>query len=314
MKCPKCGYLGFDDGDRCRNCGYEFALDRASAADELSLRSDAVDDLSGFPDLALVDAPDVASATPASPIEERKSDRALAQGSAGVTPELPLFSTPAVDDEPLIKKASTPRPPLAVRRASAEVPRVRGASRPTPPASTTPMLDLAPADTRRERRAPRSRAHVASASAPWTQWTDAASGETAGLGSRMLAMLIDLLVVASVDVVAIYFAMKICGLTLQEWHMLPKVPLAAFIMVQNGAYFIAFTAGGQTLGKLITGIRVVSIERHQPIGIGRSSVRALFCVLMALPAGLGFLTTLLGSDRRGLHDRFAGSRVVRAGV
>ena len=24
MKCPKCGYLGFERVDRCRNCGYEF--------------------------------------------------------------------------------------------------------------------------------------------------------------------------------------------------------------------------------------------------------------------------------------------------
>ena len=28
MKCPKCGYLGFESGDRCRNCGYEFSLVR----------------------------------------------------------------------------------------------------------------------------------------------------------------------------------------------------------------------------------------------------------------------------------------------
>ena len=26
MKCPKCHYLGFDTGDRCRNCGYDFSL------------------------------------------------------------------------------------------------------------------------------------------------------------------------------------------------------------------------------------------------------------------------------------------------
>ena len=26
MKCPKCGYLGFDSGERCRNCGYDFSL------------------------------------------------------------------------------------------------------------------------------------------------------------------------------------------------------------------------------------------------------------------------------------------------
>ena len=26
MKCPKCQYLTFDSGGRCRNCGYDFYL------------------------------------------------------------------------------------------------------------------------------------------------------------------------------------------------------------------------------------------------------------------------------------------------
>jgi len=34
--------------------------------------------------------------------------------------------------------------------------------------------------------------------------------------------------------------------------------------------------------------------------------------VLAVPAGLGFLTALFSRDHRGLHDRFAGTRVVRA--
>jgi hypothetical protein len=30
MKCPKCGYLGFEAVDRCRNCGYDFSLSTAT--------------------------------------------------------------------------------------------------------------------------------------------------------------------------------------------------------------------------------------------------------------------------------------------
>ena len=26
VKCPKCNYLGFETGDRCKNCGYDFSL------------------------------------------------------------------------------------------------------------------------------------------------------------------------------------------------------------------------------------------------------------------------------------------------
>jgi hypothetical protein len=43
MKCAKCGYLGFETGERCRNCGFDFSLlaetqpagTRASAAPDV---------------------------------------------------------------------------------------------------------------------------------------------------------------------------------------------------------------------------------------------------------------------------------------
>jgi uncharacterized RDD family membrane protein YckC len=40
-------------------------------------------------------------------------------------------------------------------------------------------------------------------------------------------------------------------------------------------------------------------------------VRELVWLVLAAPAGLGLLT-VLNRDRRGIHDRFAGTRVVRA--
>jgi len=39
---------------------------------------------------------------------------------------------------------------------------------------------------------------------------------------------------------------------------------------------------------------------------------ALLGLVLALPVGLGLLSATLNPDRRGLHDRFAGTRVVRA--
>ncbi|MEO8680777.1 MAG: hypothetical protein ABI665_17125, partial [Vicinamibacterales bacterium] len=39
MKCPKCGYLGFETTDRCRNCGYDFSLAPFSPEPDLALRS-----------------------------------------------------------------------------------------------------------------------------------------------------------------------------------------------------------------------------------------------------------------------------------
>ena len=40
MKCSKCGYLGFDSVDRCRNCGYEFSLAPTFALPDLPIRQD----------------------------------------------------------------------------------------------------------------------------------------------------------------------------------------------------------------------------------------------------------------------------------
>jgi hypothetical protein len=55
MKCPKCGYLGFEHVDRCRNCGYEFSLaSPASETFELPLKAEPaslpVEDLSFLDD------------------------------------------------------------------------------------------------------------------------------------------------------------------------------------------------------------------------------------------------------------------------
>src|SRR5262249_29698022 len=109
-----------------------------------------------------------------------------------------------------------------------------------------------------------------------------------------------------------YFTMQICGISPWELRILPKVPLAAFLLVQNGGYLVVFTAGGQTLGKMAAGIRVVSSASGSPLDLGHAILRPLLWFVLAAPAGLGFVTAFFGSDHRGLHDRLAGTRVVRA--
>lgn len=90
MKCPKCQYIGFDTGDRCRNCGYEFALLLAPARADAKAAAEPLD-------LMLHAAAPEDAATPA-------------------RPALPLFRD---DDEeidvPLVRPAQ-PRQPIAVRK------------------------------------------------------------------------------------------------------------------------------------------------------------------------------------------------------
>jgi uncharacterized RDD family membrane protein YckC len=144
--------------------------------------------------------------------------------------------------------------------------------------------------------------------------SDADVAEPARLTARLLAVVIDLGVLAAIDAAVVYFTVQICGLTPQDVGILPKGPMIAFLLVQNGGYLVAFTAGGQTLGKMVAGIRVVSTRADGSLNLGHSIVRTIVWVALAVPAGLGFLTALFSDDRRGLHDRCAGTRVVRATV
>ena len=139
----------------------------------------------------------------------------------------------------------------------------------------------------------------------------AAAPEDAPLAARFVAVTVDLMILAAIDVIVVYFTMQICGLSVQDLGMIPKGPLLAFLLVQNGGYFVAFTAGGQTLGKMAAGVRVVANEAGAALDLGRAVVRELVWLMLAVPAGLGFLTAVFSADHRGLHDRFAGTRVVR---
>ena len=302
MKCPKCGYLGFEPVERCRNCGYDFSLLPANDLPELPIREQGAREVSPLVDLALLDAamPSFPASRPAGPEVERGLGGAERQPVA----DLPLFGGPGGDDEPLITKASPPRPPLAVRRSTPEV------IRPRTMQARAPMLDLGALDSGGESGwAPEIAQRAGVVERP-----GGADGEVAGLFPRLTATAIDLVILAAIDLLVIYFTMQICGLDLADVEILPKAPLVAFLLVLNGGYLVLFTAGGQTLGKMAADIRVVSARPNSSVDLAHSTVRTLVWLVLAVPAGLGFLTTVFSRDRRGLHDRCAGTRVVRASI
>jgi uncharacterized RDD family membrane protein YckC len=322
MKCPKCAYLGFDEVERCRNCGYDFSLSTPSArpTPDLALRSDSPS-LDPLGDLSLVDA--AMSTAPAVGTGDSGPDLDRLFGvptppsatlnAAGRSEELPLFGPPITDDEPLITKPSPPRQPLAVRRATPEPAksRVEQPSRSaTVDLAVEPDRSGAPSAPRRAARSPWSSRTSESPEAAGTETVAAAPD--AGIFARLVAVVIDVVILALIDAAVIYFTMQICNVTLDEVAILPKGPLLAFLLVQNGGYLVTFTAGGQTLGKMAAGVRVVPAGSDGPLDLGRAFLRTMMWGLLAVPAGLGFLPALFARDRRGLHDRFAGTRVVRA--
>ena len=77
-------------------------------------------------------------------------------------------------------------------------------------------------------------------------------------------------------------------------------------------YFTLLTGeGGQTLGKMLLGIRVQSID-GSTVGYGRSFIRALgYPLSMFFMTFLGFLWALWDKKNQAWHDKIAGTVVVK---
>jgi uncharacterized RDD family membrane protein YckC len=88
------------------------------------------------------------------------------------------------------------------------------------------------------------------------------------------------------------------------WFDVALVALAA-------AFFCGFwTHGGQTLGMRAWRIRVVRADGN-PLEWRRALLRFVATIVAALPLGLGLWWGMLDTERRGWHDRLAGTRVIR---
>jgi uncharacterized RDD family membrane protein YckC len=315
MKCPKCGYLGFETGDRCKNCGYDFSLIAANPAQsspepDLTIRTDDAE--TGAPELWL-DRLDRSMDEASKPSANQEHLIGVPEAppvdpSTSTDTGLPLFNPDDPDDIPLIALPAAPRPPLAVRRG-AESSRLRAVPKATRGTTPAPALDFHE-ELRPEppsvSRATESERAVLSGAAAAQLWT---TGIREVGGRRLSALIIDHLLLLAIDAAVIYFTTRMAGLAFPELRLLPIVPMITFIAIVKLSYFTAFTAvGGQTIGKMAMGIRVVG-ERG-PIDFACAMRRTFAGLLTVLTAGLGFLPAFFGKDRRTLHDRLTGTRVI----
>ena len=329
MKCPKCGYLGFETSDRCRNCGYDFSLAvEVAPASELPLRST---EGAGSP-LEDFDLGEVDNMMPADSAAALDLDRIIGEDTAGdtgaagapvtppasVTPAAPAPAAPVPpatprsslplfvagdDDAPMITTPRPPRPPLSVRRTTPEIP--RGRTR-----SVTPRLEegeLAfPTETAEDAPVEIASDGLHEAAAPSTTTTSVAAS------ARLGAALIDAALLAAINAGVVYLTLAMSGLTISDIRVLPILPIAAFFAILDGGYLVGFiAASGQTIGKMVTGIRVLS-DDGQRVDISSAVMRAAGCGVSLLTAGIGYLPAFLTTDGRALQDRISRTRVVSA--
>jgi uncharacterized RDD family membrane protein YckC len=133
----------------------------------------------------------------------------------------------------------------------------------------------------------------------------------ASAAERVFSGFIDLAFVALIQLTLFYLTTHLVS---QRMGALPQSALMSMALVGAvlaAGYFLFFwSLSGQTLGKLLTGSRVVS-TRGGTLGLGRSALRLVAVLVAALPLGAGFIGLLTDSGRRGWHDRIAGTKVIR---
>lgn len=83
----------------------------------------------------------------------------------------------------------------------------------------------------------------------------------------------------------------------------------SLVSVTYVVYF--WGARGATPGKSLLGLVVQTESGETPIGFGRALLRLLGYFVSGLTACIGFLMIAISKDKRGLHDRIAGTRVTR---
>lgn len=337
MKCPKCNYISFDTPGRCRNCGYDFGMPAQEPPPVDGPLHDGDAGGGPLPDLSLQDERDRTSA----PERARTS---------GIDLPLFNEPVPGLDDTPLISRPSAPRAPLAVRRATPDPSRLPKPGRnkgpagppsiagpapshqlpavpPAPPRAGPPLvrngshhgassdihdlLDLGETDTA---SAPLIRPDTSSDRRPQAPAAlgQRADTESAPAWARLAALGADLGLLAVINVAVVHFTLSIVRYPWSRVGELPWLPLVTFCAMLDAGYFVLLTAAsGQTLGKMLTGIRVVAANAGR-VPVTQAALRAALAPLAVATLGLGYLPALAGRDRRALHDRLSNTRVIRA--
>ncbi|HEV8585991.1 MAG TPA: RDD family protein [Methylomirabilota bacterium] len=134
----------------------------------------------------------------------------------------------------------------------------------------------------------------------------AAATHPAGFWIRLVAFVIDLGVVLLAQFVLTLAAML-------RWGGSADASGAAFFTVVFALAYptVLHTITGQTLGKLVTRVRVVAVDGGL-LPLGAALLRAVASwVALVATLGIGHIIGGLRKDKRALHDLVAGSRAER---
>lgn len=132
---------------------------------------------------------------------------------------------------------------------------------------------------------------------PPTQGPAGPSGPRASFGERLVAALIDGVLVGVINTL-LTIGLRGAG--------------GGLGLLIDFAYFGFFEGGpaGQTVGKRVMNIRVIRYDTGGPLGWGTALLRHLCRILSSIPCFLGFLWMLWDKEKMTWHDKLSGTVVV----
>ncbi len=132
-------------------------------------------------------------------------------------------------------------------------------------------------------------------------------GRPAGFWIRAVALALDVAVFVIVQATYGALARRVGGVGLDDgWTLRPTLGL--FTLLFAATYTIVLHAlFGQTVGKLVVGVRVLADGDPPPFGA--SLLRFCSYFVSLVPIGGGYVMAGLRRDKRALHDLIAGTRV-----
>ncbi|NLW06703.1 MAG: zinc-ribbon domain-containing protein [Clostridia bacterium] len=125
----------------------------------------------------------------------------------------------------------------------------------------------------------------------------AATLTKATFGVRLLAYIVDVIILTAIQM--LFAAIS------------PDVALVTNVIVTAAYFTIMVGRDGQTFGKKFMGIKIITADGNVP-SYGKAFIRHIGQIISALILGLGYLLILFDKQSQALHDKIAGTYVVKA--
>ncbi len=275
MRCPKCGYVSFNNLEACKRCGADLR--------EIKHRG-------GIPTFSAAPG---SSPPPRTPLQAGPS-------AAGPT-QKPEDRTQEIDA--LFARLSN-SPGLAL--TSGQGPQERAAFH--VPIDTLPPLDPLAGGVALPLGVQSDASRPVKVGAPSRAgfWIRLAAWIV-----DIVCLFLATIVLAVLVLATIWFGGRLGGEINDQVMALAGYSGAAIVMASGFLYFTLFVgSAGRTPGKTLFGLKIVGVN-DQDMTYGRACLRSLCWILSLVLFSVGFLMIAFTRQKRGLHDILAGTRVIR---